>query len=79
MNRLSIYDAKARFSEVIEQAREGTSTEITKHGRVVARIVPASAPEWDRSAVLGEADKLLKTLKVTKRVNLADLIADERI
>ncbi len=79
MNRLSVYDAKARFSEMIEQAQGGTSTEITKRGRVVARIVPASAPEWDRTAVLDEAQKLLKTLKVSKRVNLADLLVDGRI
>lgn len=78
MNRLSIYDAKARFSEVIEQAQGGASTEITKRGRVVARIVPAASPEWDRSAVLDEADKLLKSRNVSKRVNLADLIVDRR-
>jgi prevent-host-death family protein len=79
MNRLSVFDAKARFSEMIEQAQGGTSTEITKRGRVVARIVPASVPEWDRTAVLDEAQKLLKTLKVSKRVNLADLLVDGRI
>jgi prevent-host-death family protein len=79
MNRLSIYDAKAHFSAVIEQAQGGTSTEITKRGRVVARIVPESAPAWDRKAVLDEADKLLKTLRVSKHVNLADLIVDGRL
>ena len=79
MNRLSIYDAKARFSEVIERAQGGASTEITKRGRVVARIVPAAVPEWDRSEILDEADKLLKSLKVSKRVNVAELLADGRL
>ena len=79
MNRLSIYDAKARFSEIVEQAQNGRSTVITKRGRVVARIVPARAPEWDRSAVLDEAEALRKSLKVAKRINLAALIGAGRL
>ena len=79
MNRLSVYDAKARFSELVEQAQNGRSTVITKRGRVVAKIVPAIAPEWDRSAVLDEAEALRKSLKVAKRVNLAELIGEGRL
>ena len=78
MSRVSVYDAKARFSELIEQAQLGRSTVITKRGRVVAKIVPARAVEWDRSAVLDEADALRKTLKVRRRVNLAALVAEGR-
>ena len=79
MARLSVYDAKARFSELIEQAQHGHSTVITKRGRVVAKIVPARAADWDRSAVLDEAEALRKTLKVGKRVSLAALIAEGRL
>ena len=79
MNRLSVYDAKARFSELVERAQSGRSTVITKRGRVVAKIVPAKAPEWDRSAVLDEAETLRRTLKVAKRVNLAELIGAGRL
>ncbi len=79
MARFSVYDAKARFSELIEQARNGRSTVITKRGRVVAKIVPARAPEWDRSAVLDEAEALRKSLKVAKRINLAALIGAGRL
>ncbi|OGA04868.1 MAG: hypothetical protein A2W68_07575 [Betaproteobacteria bacterium RIFCSPLOWO2_02_64_14] len=76
---MSVYDAKARFSELVEQAQHGRSTVITKRGRVVAKIVPARAAEWDRSEVLDEAEALRKTLKVGKRVNLAALIAEGRL
>jgi len=79
MNRLSIYDAKARFSELVERAQDGRSTVITKRGRVVAKIVPARAPEWDRSAVLDEAEALRKSLKVARRVNLAALVGAGRL
>ena len=79
MSRMSVYDAKAHFSELVERAQNGRSTVITKRGRVVARIVPAKAPEWDRSAVLDEAEALRKSLKVAKRVNLAELIGEGRL
>jgi prevent-host-death family protein len=79
MDRLSLYDAKARFSELVDRAQNGRSTVITKRGKVVARIVPASAPHWDRGAVLDEAEKLRKSLKVAKRVNLARLVAAGRL
>ena len=62
MDRLSIYDAKARFSELVERAQGGRSTVITKRGRIVAKIVPAKASGWDRSAVLDEAESLRRSL-----------------
>lgn len=79
MEKLSVYDAKAHFSELIERAESGRATVITKRGRVVARIVPAKEPEWDRSAVLDEAEALRKKLKVNRRFKIADLIAEGRL
>jgi prevent-host-death family protein len=79
VDRLSVCDAKARFSELVERAQGGRSTVITKRGRVVAKIVPAKARGWDRSAVLDEAEKLRKSLRVSKRVNLGKLIGDRRV
>ncbi|HEX6136122.1 MAG TPA: type II toxin-antitoxin system prevent-host-death family antitoxin [Casimicrobiaceae bacterium] len=79
MDKLSVYDAKARFSELIERAQSGRATVITKRGRVVARIVPAKEPAWDRSAVLDELEALRKALMVRRRFKLADLLADGRL
>jgi prevent-host-death family protein len=79
MDKLSVYDAKAHFSELIERAQSGRSTVITKHGRVVARVVPAKESAWDRSAVLDEAEALRKKLKVKGRFKIADLIAEGRL
>ncbi len=79
MDRLSIYDAKARFSEIVERAQGGRATVITKRGRVVARIVPARAGAWDRGAVLDEAERLRKSIKVSKRIDLAALVGDGRL
>jgi prevent-host-death family protein len=41
MKHVSLADAKARFSELVSQAESGQSIEITKRGKVVARLVPA--------------------------------------
>ena len=41
MKHVSLADAEARFSELVTQAEGGQSIEITRHGKVVARLVPA--------------------------------------
>ena len=41
---LSVYEAKARFSEVIRQVREGRTITISYRGEPVAEIRPARKP-----------------------------------
>lgn len=36
--------AKARFLELLDDVAAGDEIEITKHGRTVARLTPASGP-----------------------------------
>jgi prevent-host-death family protein len=79
MEKMSVYDAKAHFSELIERAQSGRFTIITKRGRVVARIVPAQERAWDRSAVLDEVEALRRELKVKRRFKLAELLAEGRL
>ena len=43
MERVGIYEAKAQLSELVEQAAQGREVTITRHGKAVARIVPARA------------------------------------
>ena len=79
MDKLSVYDAKAHFSELIERAQSGHAAVITKRRHVVAKIVPAKEPVWDRSAVLDEAEALRRKLKIKGRFKIADLIAAGRL
>ena len=44
MESYSIADAKARFSEVVELAESGLTLEITKRGKLVAKLVPVEQP-----------------------------------
>ena len=78
MDRVSVYDGKARFSELVERAESGRSTVITKRGRVVAKIVPAQAPRWDRAAVLDEAEAFRKRARIKGRIAIRELIEQGR-
>ena len=45
-NRASVgaFEAKNRFSELLQRVGRGAEITITKHDHAVARLVPASAP-----------------------------------
>ena len=78
MVKISVSDAKARFSELVERAESGRETVITMHGRAVAKIVPAQARDWDRSAVLDEAEAFRKSVKIKGSINIRELIEHGR-
>lgn len=75
---MSVYDAKARFSEIVERAQRGEPTVITKRGRVVAKLVPAKGVDWDRSAVLDEAEAFRRRVKLKEPVDIRALIEEGR-
>jgi prevent-host-death family protein len=41
---LGVADAKARFSELVARAEAGETITIRRHGRVVAKLIPAQGP-----------------------------------
>jgi prevent-host-death family protein len=45
MVTISLAQAKARLSELLDKAEAGEEVIITRHGRAVARVVPASRPK----------------------------------
>ncbi len=48
-------DVKARILAVLDEVAEGAEVEITKHGRVVARLVPAGGPAASAGSLVGVA------------------------
>ena len=74
MDTVSVYDAKARLSELVDRAESGQATTITKRGRVVAKIVPAKAPRWNRAAVLDEAEAFRRRVAIKGKVDIRALI-----
>ncbi len=82
MDKLSVIEAKAHFSEVVDRAEEGRQTVITKRGKVVARVVPekSAQPErWDRSEVVDRIIDFSKPCRTRRKVNLQKLIEEGRL
>ncbi len=44
MTTYSIYDAKARLSELLRQVKAGRNVTITERGKPIARVTPYRAP-----------------------------------
>ena len=77
MDRLSVFEAKARFSQVVSQAEGGKQTIITKRSKAVARVVPEKAnrsERWDRSQEIDQIVAFSKTCSMRRKVNLQKLI-----
>jgi prevent-host-death family protein len=51
--KVTATEAKARILGLLDEAAAGEEIEITKHGRPVARLVPASGPESVRGSLAG--------------------------
>lgn len=71
MKGIAIYDAKARFSELLAAVQAGEEFNITKHGKPVARLVgvppDATRDKGRRKAV---ADAFARLRKMRKGIRL---------
>jgi prevent-host-death family protein len=77
MEKLSVFEAKAQFSEVVNRAEEGKQTVITKHGKPVARVVPekaARSERWDRSVAVDRIIEFSKACRTRRKVDLRKLM-----
>ena len=52
---LTATEAKARILALLDEVAAGEEVAITKHGRIVARLVPATGPHALRGAFAGLA------------------------
>jgi prevent-host-death family protein len=53
--RLTATEAKARILGLLDDVEGGEEVEITRHGRTVARLVPASGPNALKASLVGVA------------------------
>ncbi len=53
--RVTATEAKARILALLDEAAAGDEVEITKHGRIVARLVPATGPRALEGSLTGVA------------------------
>lgn len=81
VEKVQLFEAKARLSELVDRAEAGQETVITRRGRAVARIVPARPSrkrEVERDAIVDEIEAFSKTVKVKRRFSLRKLIEEGR-
>lgn len=73
MSRVTAFEAKTRFGEMLERVSRGEEIVITRHDRVVARLVPEGAPRLDevRRAVSGLRE-LQARIRRRSRAKLSD-------
>lgn len=53
--RMTATEAKAKILALLDEVEAGDQVEITRHGRTIARIVPASGPHALRGILGGVA------------------------
>lgn len=53
--RMTATETKARLLALLDEVAAGEAVEITRHGRVVARLVPAAGPPALRGVLAGLA------------------------
>lgn len=80
MEKVQLFEAKARLSELVDRAESGRETVITRRGRAVARLVPAqrAGGKNANAEVIDRIIRYSKTLKIKGRVNLRELIEEGR-
>jgi prevent-host-death family protein len=61
MTSVGVYEAKSHFSALLARVQAGETIEITRHGKVMARIVPpVPRPRRDLSEILADMDEFRK-------------------
>ena len=78
MERIGIYDAKARLSQLIEKVEAGAEVVITKRGKPVARLVPPGAPRKSSPARAARRIRALCDRLDIRGVDVRELIEQGR-
>lgn len=73
------YDAKAHFSELLERVESGEQLTITRHGKPVARLVPAkqSVTREERAAAIRRWREVSRDISLSG-LRIRDLIDEGR-
>lgn len=70
MTAVALFEAKNRLSELVDRVLAGESIEITRRGKVVARLAP---PEDDATRQRSAADAVARLQEASRGVSLGRL------
>ena len=77
MNSVGAYEARTRWSELLDQVAKGETIEITRRGKAIARLVPAPSVARDPEAIKRAVEEIramrkgvrLRGLKIKDLIN----------
>jgi prevent-host-death family protein len=80
MKSVGSFEAKTHLPQLLERVANGEEFTITKHGKPLARLVPASVikSKPDVRQVIEELKAFAKGNTLGENINLRDLIEDDR-
>jgi prevent-host-death family protein len=78
MKRIGAFEAKNRLSELLASVENGEEVIITKHGRDVARLVPADQQSHRRAAAAITALRALRAQQSLRGVGWRALVDEGR-
>ena len=72
MKEVGLFEAKQKFSEIVERAAKGERIGITRRGKLAAVVGPAEA-EIDIDAIFATMDRIRERSKRPKNVSIQEL------
>lgn len=80
MKTVGAYEVKTHFSEPLRDAENGETVTMTRHGTVVARLVPAGTSVDDAAAAMEEIHRFRRECRPTLGgISIRELIEEGRI
>jgi prevent-host-death family protein len=76
MSAVALFEAKNRLSELVDRVIAGEVIEITRHGKVVARLAP---PEDEATRQRGAQDAVARLRQASRGVSLGRLSSRDLI
>jgi prevent-host-death family protein len=73
MKNLSASEAKAKFSELLDQVELGETIAITRHGKVIAHILPDAA--YRQARARKAIEQIMEARKTAPRVTTEEILA----
>lgn len=77
MQKIGLFEAKQKLSEIVERASEGEQIGITRRGKLAALVVPAH-PQVDVKAIFDDIERVKSRVR-RKKANIRELIEEGRM
>lgn len=73
MKQIKSSDAKARFSELLDEVEHGETISITRHGKVIAHILPDAT--YRQARAKKAIEQIIEARKTAPRVTTEEILA----